>query len=100
MKRKKLTFKKEWEVIGGSSRSQAAVMVIAPGDAEGGPDNKHSGDQWLYVRKGNGQAVINGKKVALSKNTLLFIKAGEKHEIKNTGKTKLRTLNFYSPRLY
>ena len=32
---------------------QAAEMVIAAGDKEGGPDNRHSGaDQWLFVAGG------------------------------------------------
>ena len=34
---------------------QAAEMVIAPGDCEGGPDNRHRGaDQWLFVVDGAG----------------------------------------------
>jgi hypothetical protein len=42
-------------------------MVLAPGDAEGGA------------------------------GSLLLIERREKHEIRNTGRALLRTLNFYSP---
>lgn len=100
MKKSQLTFGKDWKVIQGSRKSQAAVMVIKPGDSEGGPDNKHSGDQWLYVISGRGQAIGKGKKINLMASTLLFIKAGEAHQIKNTGRRNLETLNFYSPPQY
>lgn len=100
MKTIKLTFKQEWKVLPGSKRSQAAVMVIKPGDSEGGPNNKHRGDQWLFVASGSGVAISKNKRFPLRASTLLFIKAGEVHEIKNTGRGNLKTLNFYSPPQY
>lgn len=100
MKRRQLTFKKSWDVIKGTPRSQTAVMVINPGKSEGGPENKHNGDQWLYVISGKGEAVVNGKKLPLDENTLILIAQGEKHEIKNRGRKKLLTLNFYAPPQY
>jgi len=73
-------------------------MVIAPGKSEGGPDNSHHGsDQWLYVVSGTGEAIVNGKRHELRTGSLLLIERGEKHEIKNTGRTKLKTINFYVP---
>lgn len=82
---------------------QAAEMVIAPGDREGGPDNRHRGaDQWLFVVGGQGTAIVHGHdggrhEVALGAGTLLVIERGERHEIRNDGDAPLRTLNFYSP---
>ena len=61
MKRKHLRFGKGFRVAAGNARSQAAEMVIPPGDAEGDPSNRH------------------------------------RHEIRNTGRTLLRTLNVYLP---
>jgi mannose-6-phosphate isomerase-like protein (cupin superfamily) len=76
-------------------------MKLAPGAIEGGPDNRHRGaDQWLYVVSGKGLAVVNGKRVALRDGTLVFIEHGERHEIRNTGKGPLCTLNFYVPPAY
>ncbi len=100
MKQTRITFKQAWRVIPGTKQSQAAVMVIPPGDREGGVGNKHDGDQWLYVIEGTGQAVFERKKVKLRTGALLLIVAGEEHEIQNTGKSKLKTLNFYSPPQY
>lgn len=101
MKHVKVSYKSEFKVIAGNSRSQAAVMVLPPGDSEGDKDNRHKGsDQWLYVAAGKGTATIKGKVHRLSRGSLLLIEHGETHEIKNTGTTPLKTLNFYAPPAY
>lgn len=76
-------------------------MVLAPGDAEGGPDNRHRGaDQWLYVVSGTGEARMARTRLKLAPGSLLFIERKERHEIRNTGRAPLRTLNFYAPPAY
>jgi mannose-6-phosphate isomerase-like protein (cupin superfamily) len=101
LRKKKLRFGRGFRVIPGDRFSQAAEMVLAPGDAEGGPDNRHRGaDQWLYVLSGSGQATVNGRRHRLSSGTLLFIAKKERHEIRNDGRALLRTLNFYAPPAY
>ena len=76
-------------------------MVLEPGDAEGDRGNRHRGaDQWLYVLSGTGQATVHGRRHGIRGGSLLFIERGEKHEIRNTGKALLRTLNFYAPPAY
>jgi len=80
---------------------QAAEMVIAPGDKEGGPDNRHAGaDQWLFVVEGSGLAIVEGARRRLRRGSLLLIERGERHEIRNTGRSLLVTVNFYSPPAY
>lgn len=77
---------------------QAAEMTIAPGDTEGGPDNRHRGaDQWLYVVYGKGEATVGERQVPLQAGSLLVIERGETHEIRNTGDQPLQTFNFYTP---
>ena len=98
MKQKHLRFGKGFRVAMGNSHAQAAEMVIAPGQSEGGRDNYHRGaDQWLYVLSGTGSGFVNGKRYRLRPGTLLLIERKDKHEIKNTGNDLLRTLNFYVP---
>ena len=100
MKRKQLRFARGFRVVDvkGNLASQAAEMVILPGDAEGGPGNRHRGaDQWLFVVGGSGTARVNGRRFALRAGTLLFIERGDEHEIKNTGRGLLRTINVYVP---
>lgn len=76
-------------------------MVLAPGDKEGGSDNRHRGaDQWLFVLSGSGEAIMGGKRQRLRAGTLLLIERKEKHEIRNNGRGLLRTLNFYVPPAY
>jgi mannose-6-phosphate isomerase-like protein (cupin superfamily) len=53
-------------------------MVLAPGDAEGGADNRHK----------------------LRAGSLVLIERNEKHQIRNRGRGLLRTLNFYVPPAY
>jgi mannose-6-phosphate isomerase-like protein (cupin superfamily) len=101
MQAKQLQFGHGFRVVAGSKRSQAAQMTLGPGETEGGPDNRHRGaDQWLFVVSGAGEAVVNGKRVDLGKHSLLLIERGQTHEIRNIGRTPLRTLNFYVPPAY
>lgn len=101
MKRTTLRFKSDFRIVIGNRRSQAAEMVLAPGDSEGGPDNRHRGaDQWLYIIAGTGKAIINGRTIPLKAGSLVLIEHGDTHEIRNTGKTLLKTLNFYVPPAY
>jgi mannose-6-phosphate isomerase-like protein (cupin superfamily) len=76
-------------------------MTLAPGDTEGGPDNRHRGaDQWLFVVSGSGEAVVNGHIYHLKAGSLLLIERGDRHEIRNTGRGPLKTLSVYIPPAY
>jgi mannose-6-phosphate isomerase-like protein (cupin superfamily) len=101
MKRKQLRLSSDFRVVLGNKHSQAAEMVLPPGKSEGGAGNCHRGaDQWLFVVSGTGQAIVNNHKYPLKANTLTLIERGDEHEIKNTGRQKLVTLNFYVPPAY
>lgn len=101
MKRHHLRFGRGFRVSIGNGHSQAAEMTLAPGETEGGPDNRHRGaDQWLFVVAGTGEAVVNGKKYPLRAGSLILIERGDAHEIRNTGRGPLRTLNIYVPPAY
>lgn len=101
MKHASVTYAQGFHVLIGDARSQAASMVIEAGGREGGPDNRHHGaDQWLYVESGHGEARINGHKYPLEAGSLVLIQRGDRHEIVNTGRSTLRTLNIYVPPAY
>lgn len=98
MRSKTLRFGEGFRVAFDVRRTQAAEMVLRPGDTEGGPDNRHRGaDQWLFVISGCGVATVEGRRVPLRAGTLLVIEKRERHEVRNTGRTLLKTLNFYYP---
>ena len=101
MQCKLLRFGQGFHVVLGDRHSQAAQMVLTPGDTEGGPENRHRGaDQWLFVISGKGVAFVNGKRLPLRAGSLVLIQRGDRHEIKNTGKVPLCTLNIYVPPAY
>jgi hypothetical protein len=52
--------------------------------------------QWLYVVDGQGVAKINGRRYPLRAGALLMIEPKDGHEIRNTGKDLLKTVNFYT----
>lgn len=98
MQKKQLRFGKGFRPAMTVRRVQAAEMVIAPDHSEGDPQNRHRGaDQWLYVVSGTGAAIIEGRRVPLKAGSLIVIEKGERHEVKNTGRSLLKTLNFYYP---
>jgi mannose-6-phosphate isomerase-like protein (cupin superfamily) len=101
MAAKALRFGKGFSVALSNKRAQVATMVIAPGDCEGGPDNRHRGaDQWLFVLSGRGTATVGRQTHSLRANSVLLIEKGTTHEIRNTGRTPLKTLNVYVPPAY
>jgi mannose-6-phosphate isomerase-like protein (cupin superfamily) len=86
---------------------QAAMMTLRPGGtSDDEPSNEHTtSEQWLYVLSGTGVAIIGKRKrslrrVKLAEHSLLMIEKGELHQIKNTGRRNLRTINFYAPPAY
>ena len=101
MKTKALEFAAPFEVVTKTATAQAAVMTVPPGQTVGSDDNVHDkSDQWLFVVSGEGEAIVAGKRQALTRHSLLVIEAGEAHEIRNTGDAPLETLNFYTPPEY
>jgi mannose-6-phosphate isomerase-like protein (cupin superfamily) len=90
----------DWRVVTTTKRSQAAIMVIEPGDKEGGPTNRHDSDQWLFIVDGRGSATVEGDEVALEPGVLLLIEKGETHEVRADAGVQLRTLNVYAPPAY
>ena len=90
-----------FDIVAGSERSQAAVMVLEPGGSTGGPANRHpESDQWLFVVAGAGIARIEGKEFPLEAGSLVLIEAGEAHEIACSSHEPLRTINVYAPPAY
>jgi mannose-6-phosphate isomerase-like protein (cupin superfamily) len=98
MKRKTLGFRKGFHLAVGNAHSQSAEMVIAAGESEGGPSNRHHGsDQWLFIVEGTGVAIVNGHRYALKPGVLMLIERNDTHELRASGKGPLRTLNLYVP---
>ena len=101
MKRTALRYAQGFQVVLQHRRAQAATMVLAAGECEGSPENSHRGsDQWLYVLSGLGRAIVNSRSIPLKAGTLVLIEQGDAHEIRNVGRSKLKTLNVFVPPAY
>jgi mannose-6-phosphate isomerase-like protein (cupin superfamily) len=101
MRSRHLQFTADFRPVLSNARAQIAEMTIAPGDSEGDSGNRHKGaDQWLFVVAGSGIAISRTRRIALKPHTLLLIEAGDIHEIRNNGRTPLKTVNFYAPPAY
>src|SRR5215210_3033689 len=91
-----------FKVLASSDSAQAAMMVLRPGQRSGDEvENEHPNcEQWLFVVSGTATARVGKRRVALGDNSLLLIERDEPHQIENTGRRRLVTLNFYVPPAY
>jgi len=97
----------KFNLLSNTRELQAAMMTLRPGGtSDEEPSNEHSGcEQWLFVISGSGEAKIGKRRrqirrVQIETGSLLIIEKGELHQIINTGKRLLRTINFYAPPAY
>src|SRR5689334_20416447 len=91
-----------FKVLASTHDSQVEPMVLKPGQSTSDePENEHAKcEQWLYVISGAGRAIVGKKRQTLKKGSLLLIGKGEPHQITNTGRTPMLTINFYAPPAY
>jgi oxalate decarboxylase/phosphoglucose isomerase-like protein (cupin superfamily) len=94
-------------VVAATRLAQVAKMTLRPGAAsDSHPSNEHPrSEQWVFVISGTGQAIVRNRRgavrrVRLQPNSLLVIEREELHQLKNTGRRHLATLNFYVPPAY
>src|SRR3954470_14663034 len=97
----------KFDIVATTGALQAAMMTLKPGGtSDDEPSNEHArSEQWLFVISGSGEARIGKRKgqlrrVELEANSLLLIEKGELHQIVNSGKGEMRTINFYAPPAY
>ena len=78
------------------SFSELAVMSIPP-DGELGEEVHGHADELLFVVNGKGETTVGRRKTPVRKNDVVFIAAGERHNLTNTGKRNLTLVTVYSP---
>jgi mannose-6-phosphate isomerase-like protein (cupin superfamily) len=100
------TARGEFKVLMSTQSAQCAKMTLKSGGcSDDEPRNEHPGsEQWLFVVSGTGEAIAkNGEtrqRMRLAANSLLLIEKRELHQIRNTGRRPLVTINFYVPPAY
>jgi mannose-6-phosphate isomerase-like protein (cupin superfamily) len=88
-----------FRVLQRTSRSQAAVMTIAPG-GDAGPEEEHSGDQIIYIVEGEALVRVRDKEYKAGPGTLLTIPARTRHCVHNPGTQPVFFLTVYAPPVY
>ena len=88
-----------FQVVQQTSRTQCAVMTLAPG-ADGGPAEEHAGDQIVYVIEGEAVLRVAGREHRAGPGSLVTIPAGVNHHVRNPGMTPLFLLTVYAPPEY
>jgi mannose-6-phosphate isomerase-like protein (cupin superfamily) len=85
-----------------SDAVQAAVMSLKSGDSSSKEiENEHPrAEQWLFVLSGTGVAKVGRRRLRIRAGALLLIPKHAPHQITNTGRPRLVTLNFYAPPAY
>jgi mannose-6-phosphate isomerase-like protein (cupin superfamily) len=91
-----------FKVLTSSRSAQVAMMTLRPGQSSSERvENEHpKAEQWLFVVRGSGRAIVGKNRVMLKANSLLLIEKGEPHQVTNTGRSAMVTLNFYCPPAY
>ena len=99
--------RREFDVLFETRELQAAKMTLRPGGvSDEEPSNEHrQSEQWLFVIEGTGELTIGKtrkslRRVKIQRHSLVLIEKGELHQIKNTGRRELSTVNFYAPPAY
>jgi mannose-6-phosphate isomerase-like protein (cupin superfamily) len=77
-------------------RMQLVLMALAPGEEIG--EEIHGGtDQYFRVEDGKGSVWIDGRETQIESDMAIFVPAGTRHNIKNTGKKPLQLYTLYAP---
>jgi len=84
------------KVIVTGTYSQVTLMSIVP-QGEIGMETHSDVDQILVFVEGTGRAILNGNITSIKPGDMLFISAGIKHNVENTGSEPLKLFSVYSP---
>jgi len=79
--------------------SQLMLMSI-PEDGESGEAKREGADTILFVVKGRAKSILNGRVREVGKHDVLFVPAGNVHNLTNAGKDEMKLIVIYSPPLY
>ena len=83
-------------VVETGEHEQVVVMTIAPGE-DIGEEVHHTTDQVFIFVNGEGNAEMDGGERRFDEGDLVFVRAGTRHNIVNTGNDPLRLITIYAP---
>jgi mannose-6-phosphate isomerase-like protein (cupin superfamily) len=83
------------QVLYTAKNCQLVVMALKPKEEIG--MEVHKLDQFFRVEEGMGEAILDGVHTAIKAGFAVFVPAGAKHNIVNTGKVPLKFYTLYAP---
>jgi mannose-6-phosphate isomerase-like protein (cupin superfamily) len=83
------------KVLNTTEKSQLVVMSLLPHEDIG--EEVHDVDQFIRIEKGEGKSVLNGEETKISDGFAVVIPAGVRHNIINTGDSKMKLYTVYTP---
>lgn len=83
------------KVLSTTKLSQLVVMSLLPGEDIG--EEVHDVDQFIRIEQGSGKALLDGNEYDIEDDFAVVIPAGTKHNILNTGETKMKLYSIYTP---
>jgi mannose-6-phosphate isomerase-like protein (cupin superfamily) len=90
-----------FKVLQTTSRSQTAVMNLAPGKMSGDEAEAHpKSDQILVVLEGEVVAEVGDERAKMRAGDMVVIPAGIRHRFRNDAKKAVRTVSVYAPPTY
>lgn len=84
------------KVLNTTEKSQLVVMSLLPGE-DIGEEVHHDVDQFIRIEEGEGKAVLDGEEFEIKDDFALVIPAGTRHNIINTGTSKMKLYTLYTP---
>src|SRR4249919_700579 len=84
------------QVLLTGEHEQVVVMTIPPG-GEIGEEVHSDTDQILSFIDGHGEAILDGESSSVSPNDLVYVRAGTRHNFRNSGDVPLRLITVYAP---
>jgi len=83
------------KVLFTGTKSQLVLMSLRPGEEIG--TEVHKVDQVLYVVDGEGSVVLGGVDKEFVKGEIVFVPAGVRHNVINTGVEPMKLFTIYAP---
>ena len=75
---------------------QLVVMSLLPGEEIGEEVHEHT-DQFFRIEDGRGEIRIDGRATPIESDMAMLVRAGTRHNVKNTGQKPLKFYTLYSP---
>lgn len=98
---KKIAKRNTWfrHVVHTGRFSQLVLMAIPAGE-ELGDELHDSADQIYFVVEGEGDAIVAGKARQANRNDVVAVRAGVRHNFRNTGREDLKLFAISAPAAY